>query len=108
MAIVAKAFHHGFYWPTTRAAAEHLVKHCNGCQRFKAKSHLPALTLKTIPITWPFAVWGVDMVGPFKTARGGSTHLLVIVDKLNSPSGSKHVRSRSWMVRLQLSSSPTS
>src|SRR4051812_24384713 len=25
--IVAKTFHHGFYWPTTRAAAEELVKH---------------------------------------------------------------------------------
>src|SRR3954468_3315449 len=58
-----------------------MVKHCNGCQRFKAKSHLPASALKTIPITWPFAVWGLDMVGPFKKARGGLTHLLVAVDK---------------------------
>ena len=37
--------------------------------------------LRTIPITWPFAVWGLDMVGPFKTAPGGYTHLLVAVDK---------------------------
>ena len=37
--------------------------------------------MKTIPITWPFAVWGLDMVGPFKAARGGMTHLLVAVDK---------------------------
>jgi transposase InsO family protein len=34
-----------------------------------------------IPITWPFAVWGLDMVGKFKTAPGGFTHLLVAVDK---------------------------
>src|SRR3954469_24632308 len=40
-AIVDKAFRHGFYWPSTRAASEHMVNHCNGCQRFKAKSHLP-------------------------------------------------------------------
>ena len=33
------------------------------------------------PLTWPFAVWGLDMVGPIKTARGGMTHLLVAVDK---------------------------
>jgi transposase InsO family protein len=26
-------------------------------------------------------VWGLDMVGPFKTARGGRTHLLGAVDK---------------------------
>ena len=34
-----------------------------------------------IPITWPFAVWGLDLVGPFKKAPGGYTHLLVTVDK---------------------------
>ena len=80
-AIVNKAFRHGFYWPTAHAAAENLVKYCKGCQRFKAKSHQPASALKTIPIAWPFAVWGMDMVGPFKRARSGMTHLLVAVDK---------------------------
>jgi hypothetical protein len=39
--------------------------------------------LKTIPITWPFVVWGLDMVGPFKKARGGMTHLLVMVNKFS-------------------------
>jgi hypothetical protein len=39
------------------------------------------VALKTIPLTWPFAVWGLDMVGPFKTAPEGLTHLLVAVDK---------------------------
>jgi hypothetical protein len=38
-------------------------------------------TLKTIPLTWPFAVWGMDMVGKFNTAPGGYTHLLVAFDK---------------------------
>ena len=34
-----------------------------------------------IPITWPFAVWGLDMVGPLKRAPGGFTHLLLAIDK---------------------------
>ena len=34
-----------------------------------------------IPITWPFVVWGLDLVGPFKKAPGGFTHLLVTIDK---------------------------
>ena len=42
---------------------------------------MPASALKTIPITWPFAVWCLDMVGPFKLARGNMTHILVMVDK---------------------------
>lgn len=42
---------------------------------------MPTSALKTIPITWPFAVWCLDMVGPFKRARVGMTHILVMVDK---------------------------
>jgi transposase InsO family protein len=80
-ALVAKAFRHGFFWPTALTDAKQLVQKCKGCQVFGAKQHQPASALKTIPITWPFAVWGLDMVGPFKTARGGMTHLLVVVDK---------------------------
>ena len=49
--------------------------------RFRKQKHTPSAGLKTIPITWPFAVWGLDIVGPFRMARGGLTHLLVAVDK---------------------------
>jgi hypothetical protein len=80
-ALVAKAFRHGFYWPTAPWDADQLVKHCNGCQRFSKHRNTPAAALKTILLTWPFAVWGLDMVGPFKIAPGGLTHLLVVVDK---------------------------
>ena len=31
-AIVAKAFRHGFYWPTALEDAKQLVHACNGCQ----------------------------------------------------------------------------
>jgi hypothetical protein len=80
-ALVAKAFHHGFYWPMAQKDAEQLVKHCNGCQRFSKHWNTPAAALKTIPLTWPFTVWGLDMVGPFKTVPRGLTHMLVAVDK---------------------------
>ena len=52
-----------------------------GCQYYARQSHLPAQALQMIPITWPFAVWGLDLVGPLKKAPGGYTHLLVTVDK---------------------------
>jgi hypothetical protein len=78
---VGKAFCHGFYWPTALQDAEWLVKSCNSCQRFSKQRHTPVAALKNIPLTWPFVAWGLDMVGPFKTAPGGLTHLLVAVDK---------------------------
>ncbi|XP_015689944.1 uncharacterized protein LOC102704232 [Oryza brachyantha] len=37
--------------------------------------------LQTIPISWSFAVWGLDIVGIFKRAPGGFTHLFVAIDK---------------------------
>jgi hypothetical protein len=43
--------------------------------------HLPARALQTIPITWPFVVWGHDLVGPLKRASRGYTHLLVAINK---------------------------
>jgi hypothetical protein len=79
--LVGKAFRQGFYWQTAKADAEHIVATCPGCQLYASKTNLPATELKTIPLTWPFAVWGLDMVGPFKTAKCGFTHLLVAVDK---------------------------
>ena len=42
---------------------------------------MPAQELQTIPITWPFAVWGLDMVGPLKKGPGRFTHLLIAVNK---------------------------
>jgi transposase InsO family protein len=39
--------------------------------------------LQTIPITWPFTVWNLNMVGPLRQTPGGFTHLLVAVDKFS-------------------------
>ena len=61
--------------------AKDMVDRCEGCQFYSNKSHKPTSALKTIPLVWPFAVWGLDTVGPFKTGQGGYTHLLVAVDK---------------------------
>jgi hypothetical protein len=40
-----------------------------------------AQELQNIPITWPFIVWGLELLGPFKKALGGFTHLLITMDK---------------------------
>ena len=34
-----------------------------------------------IPPSWPFAVWGVDILGPFPRAVGGYWYLFVAIDK---------------------------
>ena len=72
--LVGNAFRQGFYWPTAVADATDVVRTCEGCQFYARKTHLPAHALQTISITWPFAVWGLDLVGPLQKAPGGYTH----------------------------------
>ena len=79
--LVGNAFRQGFYSPTAVADAEQIVRTCEGCQFYAQQTHMPAQALQSIHITWPFAVWGLDMVGPLTKAPWGYTHLLVAVDK---------------------------
>jgi transposase InsO family protein len=65
------------------ADATRIVRTCEGCQFYARQTHLSAQALKTIPITWPFAVWGLDLVGSLQKAPGGYTHLLVAIDKFS-------------------------
>jgi hypothetical protein len=79
--LVGKAYRSGFYWPTAITDAKDLFKRCKGCQFLAKQQHLPAQALRTISPSWPFAIWGLDAVGPFRTAPGGYKHILVVVDK---------------------------
>jgi transposase InsO family protein len=63
--------------------ASEIVRTCEGCQFYTHKTNFLAHALQTIPVTWPFAVWGLDIVGPLRKAPGGYTHLLVAIDKFS-------------------------
>src|SRR3954464_6653198 len=79
---MAKAFRAGFYWLTAMRNAEDIVRCCIACQKFASRPHAPASELKTIPLSWPFATWGLGMVVPLKkSSKGGRTNLLVAEDK---------------------------
>jgi hypothetical protein len=79
--LAGKAYRSGCYWPTVVIDAKDLIKRCKGCQFFAKQHHLPAQVLRTIHSSWPFAMWGLHIVGPFRTAPGGYKHILVAVDK---------------------------
>jgi hypothetical protein len=65
------------------ADATRTVRTCEGCQFYAKQTQLPTQALQTIPITWPFVVWGLDLVGLLQKAPGGYTHLLVAIDKFS-------------------------
>jgi hypothetical protein len=79
--LVNKAFRRAFYWPTALGDAEELIRRCQGCQYFTKQQHTSAYKLVTIPPTWPFACWRLDMIGPLPTAPGGFNKVPVAIDK---------------------------
>jgi hypothetical protein len=70
--LVGKAFWHGFYWPTALQDAAELVKSCKACHFHAKQIHTPAQALQMIPPSWSFAIWGVDILGSFPRAVGGT------------------------------------
>ena len=81
MALVGKAFQQGFYWPIALQDVVELVIKCEAYQFHSKNIHLPAQALQTIPLSWPFLVWGLDILGPFPRAIGGFKFLFVSIDK---------------------------
>jgi hypothetical protein len=62
--------------------AKDIVWRCEAFQQFASRPHMPAAELKPIPLSWPFAQWGLDMVGKLhKSWPGGHVYMLVAVDK---------------------------
>jgi hypothetical protein len=79
--LVGKVYRAGFWWPTAVSDGEDPVRRCQNCQFFGKQSHVPDHNLITIPPSWPFACWSLDMIGSFTMAPGGFTHVLVAIDK---------------------------
>ncbi|KAK1699282.1 hypothetical protein QYE76_015979 [Lolium multiflorum] len=100
--LIAKDFRLGFYWLTAIEDADNIVKTCRGCQYYATQPNAPAQELKTIPITWPFAVWGLDMVGKLKrSSPGGFEYLLVAADKFSKWIEAKPVRKADGAMALK-------
>ena len=51
------------------------------CEFHAKQIHQPTQGLQTIPLLWPFAVWGLVILGSFARASGGYRYLYVAIDK---------------------------
>uniref|UniRef100_A0A2N9IA87 Integrase catalytic domain-containing protein n=1 Tax=Fagus sylvatica TaxID=28930 RepID=A0A2N9IA87_FAGSY len=55
----------GYYWPSLLHDATQYVKACDKCQRFANIPRAPPEEITPITSPWPFAQWGLDIMGPF-------------------------------------------
>ena len=60
--------------------AQEYVKKCDQCQRFAPNIHQPRGVLNPLSNPWPFAQWGLDIMGPFPKAIKNKKYLLVYTD----------------------------
>lgn len=79
-ALAHKILRQGYYWPKMHKECKNFTKKCHQCQLFSNMSWkapaLPAAILSPIP----FAVWGIDIMGPFPRAKGDLQYVMVAID----------------------------
>ncbi|GAU46761.1 hypothetical protein TSUD_92560 [Trifolium subterraneum] len=83
-----KLYRRGFSIPLLKCVEEARVEFIlqeihegiNGCQRHGDMHLAPANELKTLISPWPFAWWGMDILGPFPTAARQVKYLIVAMD----------------------------
>ena len=72
-----RALTQGYWWPNMQKEAQEYVKKCDQCQRYAPNIHQLGGVLNPLSSPWPFAQWGLDIVGPFPKAVGNKKYLLV-------------------------------
>ena len=78
--LIHKVVRAGYYWPTIQADAKAYVKVCDQCQRF---SNIPRHLLEYLTpmmAPWPFAQWGLDILGPLPVGTRQMKFLVVGID----------------------------
>ena len=75
-----KVLRQGFYWPTIYEDSIKFVKHCEKCQHFASMTNAPSHELVMLSSPWPFAMWGIDLIGPLPEGKGKVKFAVVAVD----------------------------
>jgi ribonuclease HI len=70
----------GYYWPSLLHDATQYVKTCDKCQRFANVPRVPPEEITPITSPWPFAQWGLDIMGPFPVGTKQAKFLMVAID----------------------------
>ncbi|KAI5344902.1 hypothetical protein L3X38_012779 [Prunus dulcis] len=75
-----KAIRQGYFWPSLHTDAQAFTQKCDKCQRFANIPQLPAEPLTAMVSHWPFAQWGLDLIGPMPEGKGQVKYAVVAVD----------------------------
>uniref|UniRef100_A0A2N9I9Y3 Uncharacterized protein n=1 Tax=Fagus sylvatica TaxID=28930 RepID=A0A2N9I9Y3_FAGSY len=79
-ALAHKLIRAGYYWPSLLHDATQYVKTCDKCQRFANITRAPPEEITPMTSPWPFAQWGLDIMGPFPVGTKQAKFLVVAID----------------------------
>ena len=75
-----RAHTQGYYWLTMMSDVIDYVRKCELCQRQTPILRSLAQDLRSISSPWPFAQWGIDIIGPLPIALAQKKLLLVAIN----------------------------
>ncbi|GFY95589.1 hypothetical protein Acr_10g0009740 [Actinidia rufa] len=78
--LTRKTIRQGYFWPTIERDAAAYIRRCDKCQRFAPVSRLPHTEMVPMSSPWPFAQWGIDILGPLPQAPLQRKILIVAID----------------------------
>ncbi|KAK3037092.1 hypothetical protein RJ639_029934 [Escallonia herrerae] len=79
-ALAHKVLRQGYYWPTMQQDAMSYTKKCDACQRFSSIPRQAPSPLSALSSPIPFAMWGMDILGPFPLATAQRKFVIVAID----------------------------
>ena len=54
------------------------ARKCHKCQVYADKIHVPPSPLHVITVTWPFSIWGMDVIGPITLIALNHYHFILV------------------------------
>ncbi|GMH26979.1 hypothetical protein Nepgr_028822 [Nepenthes gracilis] len=75
-----KVMNRGYYWPSMKKDALEFVKKCESYQLHSNLHRQASADLKALQAPWPFAQWGLDLLGPFPIATGQRKFIIRGID----------------------------
>ena len=80
--LAGKALKEGYYLLTLQKDAYNIIRACDKCQCFANVQTRLGEMMMPIYLPWPFALWGIDIMGLFPLGKKQLRFLIVTIDYL--------------------------
>ncbi|KAK3037004.1 hypothetical protein RJ639_029993 [Escallonia herrerae] len=79
-ALAHKILCQGYYWLTVHRDALDYTRKCDACQRFSSIPRQSPSPVSSLSSPIPFAMWGMDIMGPFPPTTAQRRFVIVAID----------------------------